>query len=164
MCASRSTRFLPASLTDFAPGSGLRQPPPLSLTRRRSSRWLAGARPNRNQAEPRPPNVILIVLESVAARWTGVSGGTYDTTPTLKSESARGLVFDNFYAHVGRSSNSLASMLLSIYPRLDFRDFTEEYPLVKRTSLAGVFQDRGYRTLFITPSDMACRPALARVR
>jgi arylsulfatase A-like enzyme len=143
-------KFPAADLADFEP-LGLRQPAPLRGAIRRA---LAGSRPNRNQAESRPPNVILIVLESVAARWTGVSGGTYDTTPTLKSESARGLVFDNFYAHVGRSSNSLASMLLSIYPRLDFRDFTEEYPLVKRTSLAGVFQDRGYRTLFITPSDM----------
>jgi arylsulfatase A-like enzyme len=106
-------------------------------------------------APRRPPNVILLVLESVAARWTGVSGGLYDTTPTLKAESARGLIADSFYAHVGRSSNALASMLLSVYPRLDFRDFTEEYPRVTRTSLANAFRNGGYRTAFLTPSDLS---------
>ncbi len=142
--------FPPGDLTDFAP-VGLRQTPPLSLTLRRQP---PVARASRAPAARRPPNVILLVLESVAARWTGISGGAYDTTPTLQSELARSLVGENFYAHVGRSSNSLASILLSVYPRLDFRDFTDEFPLVKRTSLATLFRDRGYRTSFLTPSDM----------
>jgi arylsulfatase A-like enzyme len=101
----------------------------------------------------RPPNVILIVLESVALRWTSF-GGRYDSTPVLKAEAGRAIVFDNVYAHVGRSSNSLASILLSVYPKLNFRDFTQEYPLVERTSLATVFRDRGYRTAFMTSSDL----------
>jgi arylsulfatase A-like enzyme len=94
------------------------------------------------------------VLESVALRWT-TFGGRYDTTPTLKAEAAHATVFDNIYAHVGRSSNSLAAILLSVYPRLDFRDFTEEYPRVQRTSLAAVLRDRGYSTAFMTPSDLS---------
>ena len=102
-----------------------------------------------------PPNVILLVLESVAARWTGLSGGLYDSTPNLKAESSRGIVFDNFYALVGRSSNALAAMLLSDYPKLDFHDFTEEFPDATTTSLAAVFRDRGYRTAFVTPSDLS---------
>jgi phosphoglycerol transferase MdoB-like AlkP superfamily enzyme len=141
--------FPAEDLTDFAP-LGLRQTPPLTLTLRRAP----ATTKTRTPPARRPPNVILLVLESVAARWTGVSGGHYDTTPTLKSELAHSLEGGSFYAHVGRSSNALASMLLSVYPRLDFRDFTEEYPLVARTSLASVFRDRGYRTSFITPSDM----------
>ncbi|HEY1911602.1 MAG TPA: sulfatase-like hydrolase/transferase [Vicinamibacterales bacterium] len=142
--------FPPGDLTDFEP-IGLRQTPPLSLTLRRKP---PVARVSRASAPRRAPNVILLVLESVAARWTGISGGAYDTTPTLQSELARSLVGENFYAHVGRSSNSLASILLSVYPRLDFRDFTDEFPLVKRTSLATLFRDRGYRTSFLTASDM----------
>jgi len=110
--------------------------------------------PRPPRAVPRPPNVLFIVLESVSARWTSISGGRYDTTPTLKAESAHGLVADSFYAHVGRSSNALAAMLLSIYPKLDFRDFTEEFPHPKQPSLAQLFRARGYRTAFITPSDM----------
>jgi arylsulfatase A-like enzyme len=105
-------------------------------------------------ASTKAANVILIVLESVAMRWTSF-GGRYDTTPTLKAEAAHALVFDNVYAHVGRSSNSLAAILLSLYPRLDFKDFTEEYPLVQRTSLASALRERGYRTAFMTPSDLS---------
>src|SRR5258707_1237463 len=100
--ARLSAAFPDADLADFAP---------------------IGSRPPAAAASRRPPNVVLIVLESVAARWTGVSGGAYDSTPTLKAEAAHGIVFDRVYAHIGRSSNSLASMLLSVYPKLDFLDY-----------------------------------------
>ncbi|HKB13657.1 MAG TPA: sulfatase-like hydrolase/transferase, partial [Vicinamibacterales bacterium] len=137
-----SNQFVAADLADFEPigqrTEPLRIPPP----RRRAV------------PPPRRPNVILLVLESVAMRWTSF-GGRYDTTPTQKAEAAHATVFDNIYAHVGRSSNSLAAILLSVYPRLDFRDFTEEYPRVQRTSLASVFRDRAYRTAFLTPSDLS---------
>ena len=100
--------------------------------------------------------VILIVLESVGARWTSLHSTLYDnTTPSLVAESANGLIFDNFYAHIGRSSNSLAAMLMSTYTKLDFRDITDEYPQLTGTSLATVFERRGYRTTFITPSDLS---------
>src|SRR5262249_36187434 len=56
---------------------------------------------------------------------------------------------------IGRSSNSLVAMLLSSYPRLDFRDTTDEYPHLPGTSIASVFQQRGYETTFITPSDLS---------
>jgi lipoteichoic acid synthase len=98
--------------------------------------------------------VILIVLESVAARWTTLNHGAYDSTPHLAAEAAHGLVADNFYAHIGRSSNSLGSILLSTFPKLDFRDLTDEYPRLPGTSLATVLHDRGYRTAFLTPSDL----------
>ena len=133
-------RFAPADLTDFEP----HQRGPLTLR---------GAREARLIAARRPPNVILIVLESVSARWTSLNGGAYDATPNLKAEAARGLVFQNAYAHIGRSSNSLGSILLSAFPKLDFRDLTEEYPRMPGTSLAEVFRGRGYRTAFLTPSD-----------
>jgi arylsulfatase A-like enzyme len=116
-------------------------------------RTLAAAVP-RLSAARRPPNVVLIVLESVAARWASLNRGAYDSTPNLLAESSRGLVFDNFYAHIGRSSNSLGAILLSRFPKLDFSDLTEEYPRLPGTSIASVFHDRGYRTAFLTPSDL----------
>jgi arylsulfatase A-like enzyme len=144
--------FAAADLTDFEP-IGLQptsSPSPSPVLRRTS----AGAPRVLKAVARRPPNVILIVLESVAARWVSLNGGLYDTTPTLAAESTRSLSFDSFYAHIGRSSNSLAAMLLSIYPKLDFGDLTEEYPHLAGTSLAAVFRDRGYRTGFVTPSDL----------
>ena len=101
----------------------------------------------------RPPNVILIVLESVAARWTSLNG-PYDTTTHLKAESGHALVFDNAYAHIGRSSNSLAAMLLSVYPKLDFREATQEPTGLTSTSLVTLFRSQGYQTAFFTPSDL----------
>jgi lipoteichoic acid synthase len=135
--------FSAGDLSDF-------EPLPAALVRGA----LAHARGPRLVAARRPPNVILIVLESVAARWASLNGGPYDTTPQLNAESGRGMVFENFYAHIGRSSNSLGSILLSTYPKLDFSDLTEEYPRLPGTSLAAVFHDRGYRTAFVTPSDL----------
>ncbi|MDO8793059.1 MAG: sulfatase-like hydrolase/transferase, partial [Vicinamibacterales bacterium] len=138
--------FPAADLTDFDP---IGPRPPASIVRQ------VARRVGRKVAAPRPPNVILVVLESVAARWAGLNGGPYDSTPVLRAESAHALVVDNFYAHIGRSSNSLAAMLLSAYPKLCFRDVTEEYPNLAGTSLASLFRDRGYRTAFVTPSDLS---------
>jgi phosphoglycerol transferase MdoB-like AlkP superfamily enzyme len=144
--------FAAADLTDFDPiGPRPSSPSPSPVLRR----TLTGAQRVLKVVPRRPPNVILIVLESVAARWVSLNGGLYDTTPMLAAESTRSLSFDSFYAHIGRSSNSLAAMLLSIYPKLDFRDLTEEYPRLAGTSLAAVFRDRGYRTGFVTPSDLS---------
>jgi arylsulfatase A-like enzyme len=133
-----SSTFDAADLADFAPlGTRATLPP-------------------RGPAVRQPLNVILIVLESVGARWTSLHNPLYEgTTPSLVAESSRALVFNDFYAHIGRSSNSLASILLSTYPKLDFRDITDEYPHLSGTSLASIFESHGYRTAFITPSDMS---------
>lgn len=134
--------FDPADLADFEPigstGSG-----------GGDARRLVAPKPGEGG-----PNVVLIVLESVAARWTNLHGGIYETTPSLAAAAGRGLAADNFYAHIGRSSSSLVSLLLGIYPKLDFREITDEYPRLPGTSLASLFQSRGYRTAFFTPSDL----------
>ena len=143
-----SDTFAATDLSDFDP---------LGASARTASVLLLPATPSgrRAQAVPRrPPNVILIVLESVAARWTGLGGHRYETTPQLQEEAAQALVFDSFYAHVGRSSNSLGAILLSTYPKLDFQDLTQEFPDMGGTSLASTFRDRGYHTSFVTPSDL----------
>lgn len=140
--------FPAEDLADFLPIRT--EAAPLPTAARRASTAINA----RVAAARRPPNVVLVVLESVGARWTGLTGGLYDTTPTLKAESARSLVFDNSYAHIGRSSNSLVAILLSSYPKLDFREITEQFPDLPGTSLAMVFRDRGYRTAFMTPSDL----------
>jgi hypothetical protein len=76
-----SDPFPAGDLADFEPG--VRSAPVPAAIRR-----AAAALNARVAAARRPPNVILIVLESVAARWTGLNGGPYDTTPTLKREAA----------------------------------------------------------------------------
>jgi len=141
--------FTDGDLIDFAPPV-----PQTGRDRVRPARLIARA--GRSLAKPQaPPNVILVVLESVAARWTSLGNARYETTPTLTAEAGHALVYNNFYAHIGRSSNSLAAILLSTYPKLDFQDVTEEYPDLGGTSLAASFHDRGYRTSFVTSSDLS---------
>ena len=139
--------FPPEDLADFQP---LGPRPSLPAMLRRASRAITA----RAAAARRPPNVILVVLESVGARWAGLSNPTYATTPTLQAEAAHGVVFNSFYTHIGRSSNSLVSMLMSVYPKLDFHELTEQYPDLPGTTLPSVFRERGYRTAFVTPSDL----------
>jgi arylsulfatase A-like enzyme len=141
--------FTDDDLGDFAPPG-----PRLARDRVRPAKLVT--RPGRGLARRlAPPNVILVVLESVAARWTSLGNAQYQTTPTLTSEAGHALVYNNFYAHIGRSSNSLVAILLSTYPKLDFQDVTEEYPNLGGTSLATTFRDRGYRTSFVTSSDLS---------
>jgi arylsulfatase A-like enzyme len=144
--------FTPEDLADFEPPD-VGQVHTVSLPSRVIRRATA-ALDVRAVAPRRPPNVVLIVLESVAARWTSLHNPLYATTPTLRAESAHSAVADNFYAHIGRSSNSMVAMLLSTYPKLDFRELTEQYPEFPGTSLATMFRSHGYRTTFVTPSDM----------
>jgi len=146
---SLGDEFIDGDLGDFAP-------PVASSTRDRVRPARLVTSPGRSIAKLQtPPNVILVVLESVAARWTSLGNAHYQTTPTLTAEAGHALVYDNFYAHIGRSSNSLAAILLSTYPKLDFQDVTEEYPDLGGTSLASTFRDRGYRTSFVTSSDLS---------
>jgi len=147
-----SEGFGDGDLVDFAPPA----PPARDAVARAVLVTPRGPRATRASARnpARPPNVILVVLEAVAARWTSLGNARYDTTPTLTAEAGHSLVYDNFYAHIGRSSNSLAAILLSTYPKLDFQDVTEQYPALGGTSLATQFRARGYRTSFVTPSDL----------
>jgi len=99
-------------------------------------------------------NVIVLVLESVSARWVELYGGPYHATPNLAEEARNALVLSNFYSPAGRSSDALASLLLSVQPRMSWRDVTSDYPQLPGTSLAELLKDRGYRTSFVTSSDL----------
>lgn len=100
-------------------------------------------------------NVILLVMESVSARWLELYGSPYKATPTLTDEAQHALVFGNFYSPAGRSSDALAALLLSVQPHMSWRDVTTDFPQLPGTSLADVLKERGYRTGFVTSSDLS---------
>ena len=65
-------------------------------------------------------------------------------------------MFDNFYAHIGRSSNSLVAMLLSDLSRSSiFATSPRSIRGWPGRRSPSVFRDRGYRTAFVTPSDLS---------
>src|SRR5262249_22937916 len=99
-------------------------------------------------------NGILLVMESVSARWGDLYGSPDRVPPTLDEEARHALVLSTFYSPAGRSSDALASLLLSVQPHMSWRDVTSDFPQLPGTSLAELLKDRGYRTAFMTSSDL----------
>lgn len=109
--------------------------------------------PARFQHKPR--NVILLVMESTSAGYLDIYNGPFEgVTPRLREQAAHSLIFDNFYCHVGLTSNCLVAIALSIYPGLTWREYTIEHPRLPGTTVAQVLQPLGYRTAFIHNGDL----------
>lgn len=106
------------------------------------------------RAAERPRNVVLVVLETTGTRYLGLYGSRYPTTPRLQAEAAHALVFDNVYTHVGLTANAMASLTLSLYPYMTWREYTVEHPDFPGTTLAELFRARGHRTAFLHPGDL----------
>lgn len=99
-------------------------------------------------------NVIVVVLESVAAQY--VSGfGAADTllTPELKLYQRAARRFTAFYAHQPSTTHSLVALLLSVFPPHSFRAVTREHPDIGLPSLSGELKRRGYRTAILNAED-----------
>lgn len=100
-------------------------------------------------AKQRPKNVILIVLESIAAEYFGVQGSRFDTTPNLdRLAKERGVVFDNAYAQAASSCKSLLSISSSVYDRPDWLLIVRDHPGFDVPALPQVLKQRGYRTCY----------------
>lgn len=139
--------FPAAFLSDFEPGEPKPAATPASGPRKR--KVAAG---DSLPAGPRPRNVLVVVLESTGSRYLSLYGSPYPTTPNLVAEARHAFVYDNFYAHVGLSANSLTALGLSVYPYMTWREYTQDYPAFPGETLAGVLGPRGYRTAFLTSS------------
>jgi phosphoglycerol transferase MdoB-like AlkP superfamily enzyme len=88
-------------------------------------------------------NVVLILLESTAARYWPDNTGT-DPMPNLTALSAQGIVFLNAYAVYPESIKGLLSVLCSRYPAFDLSP--EAYRSVHCPALPQELARAGYRT------------------
>jgi arylsulfatase A-like enzyme len=105
-------------------------------------------------AGPRPRNVILIVLESVGRRYLSCYGSPYRTAPRLEAEAGNSLILDRYYANIGRTDGSMATLVRSQYVPITWRRLAEDQPDVAGTSLAQVLRRRGYQTAFMSSADL----------
>jgi arylsulfatase A-like enzyme len=67
-------------------------------------------------AEPRPPNVLLVVVDTLRADHCSVYGYERDTTPRLRALAQEGVRFDRAYAPVGLTAPSHASLFTALHP------------------------------------------------
>jgi phosphoglycerol transferase MdoB-like AlkP superfamily enzyme len=99
-------------------------------------------------------NVVIIILESWAAKYVGTLGGYPDATPFFDSLSRKSLLFDRFYASGLRTNRGLLSTLCSL-PSLPGRTvmkrYGAEHPFI---SIADILDERGYKSYFIYGGDL----------
>ncbi|RVU50967.1 LTA synthase family protein [Pseudomonas syringae pv. syringae] len=69
-----------------------------------------------NPGTPRTPNIVLVTIESLSAKYLGSNGDTRNLTPNLDALRKQGLYFNNFYATVTRTDRGLEAITLSIPP------------------------------------------------
>lgn len=104
--------------------------------------WAARAAKSR----PRPPNVVLIQIDSVRWGELAQTGGDPRVLPNLSRLASRGLLFDRCYAPTSETAYSLPAMLDGQYalrrPGRDYHDDLD-YPSV---ALAQLLASVGYRT------------------
>jgi arylsulfatase A-like enzyme len=93
-----------------------------------------------------PPNIIVIMLDTLRQDELSLYGCPYDTSPFIDSIGRRGTVFSRVTAQSSYTAPSLASFLTSMYPSCHrawgFGVILRE----SLTTLTEVFQDNGYRT------------------
>jgi phosphoglycerol transferase MdoB-like AlkP superfamily enzyme len=112
----------------------------------------AGARPALNLpgwelAGPRPRNVIVFYLESVAAEYMSLYGNPEPTTPNLdRIVPEKGIMFDNFYIATPYSCKAIIAQMASVYPRLDWKLIVSNPERFDVPLISQVLKQHGFRT------------------
>jgi lipoteichoic acid synthase len=89
-------------------------------------------------------HVVVVSLESTAARYLALYGANPDVMPHLSELARSAVVFDNAYAVYPESIKGLFSILCSMYPAFDRA--TTSYAAAPCRSLPAILADSGYRT------------------
>jgi len=99
-------------------------------------------------------NVLLVVLESVGARYVDTYGGEFGVTPNISRVASRSIQFQDIYAHAPTSHKALVSILSSTYPLISYRTRTRETPDRKFDSVSAGLKKHGFRTGFFYSADL----------
>lgn len=103
---------------------------------------------NINANSAKKPNVVLIVVESLSASFTGMDGNTKSLTPNLDKLAKQGFYFGNLYATGTRTVRGLEALSLNIPP-------TPGQSIVRRPdcndlyNVGSALRTHGYKTEFI---------------
>lgn len=121
----------------------------------------AGAGVNTASASPiagsgfRPRNVILVVGESLGARYMGLYGAPYADTPEMEKLAQHGALFQRTYVSCPYSDNAVAGLFTSVYPYHYWQAVITHAPQLSIPGIGGILQSHGYRVAFIHSGNLA---------
>jgi lipoteichoic acid synthase len=87
-------------------------------------------------------NVLMIVLESTAARYLKAYGATEDPTPTLTALAGRSLLFEHAYSVYPESVRGMTALFASRFPAFDVPN--ARHAAAMAPSVASVLAGQGY--------------------
>jgi arylsulfatase A-like enzyme len=100
---------------------------------------------------PRPPNVVLVIIDTLRADKVSSYGSEVDTSPALTILAEQGVQFDSVIAQSSWTLPSVGSMLTSRYPRsLGLKAEDGQMVPDEAVTLAEILQHEGYATFGIT--------------
>ncbi|HEX3703289.1 MAG TPA: sulfatase-like hydrolase/transferase [Vicinamibacterales bacterium] len=98
-------------------------------------------------AQPAPPNIVFVTIDTVRADHLGAYGYTKGATPTLDRLSHEGVRFADATSQAPLTGPAHAALLTGTYPaRLGVRDNATTPLPPGVTTMAELFKARGYRT------------------
>ncbi len=104
----------------------------------------------------RPPNVVLVIMESFSARYCGAVGSPQDFTPEFNKLARNGVLFDRALSSGTHTHQGVFSTLLG-FPNLPgYEILMQMMPANQRfASLPSVLKTQGYRTTFLYNGDFS---------
>jgi arylsulfatase A-like enzyme len=100
-------------------------------------------------------NVIVFVLESTPANLVQVYDSTYRVTPNIDKWKKHARIYDNMYAHLPNTPNTMLSLVSGIYPMISYKSIVNEKPDISIPSLPAVLLKGGFQTSLFFSSDLS---------
>ncbi len=119
----------------------------------------AGAGCSRSGERPPPPNVLLVVLDTVRRDHLSTYGYPRETTPNLSALAASGARYDDVLSPAAWTVPSHATLMTGVAPAV--HGAHHEHPVLDpgHATLAERFRDAGYRTAGFSANPFVGRPA-----
>lgn len=92
-----------------------------------------------------PPNVLLVLVDTLRADHLGAYGYQRPTSPTFDALATRGVLFTRTYSTTSWTNPAIASLFSGERPRV-LQPGAPEFIAPQTRTLAQAFHDRGYRT------------------
>ena len=93
-----------------------------------------------------PPNLVLILVDTLRADFTTPYGSAEDTSPEIASWAARGVLFEQARSQSSWTKMSVASLMTSLWPRSHGIREARDGLAQQAVTLAEALRDAGYAT------------------